>query len=204
MLGDPRRVLRAEVLLFMFPPEGQGMPDFEALRALEPRVVASGDAFAQWTFHYTLASQLVMIMPGMDPTEPRVRAKALLELSRASFGPGHRLLARAEQLARRAGILDEVTPEDAVAKASDVEKMFGADSHAAAEATFERAKTLMRDGKGEEAREMFEQAIEAWTALEGPESTPRREPRGARSDGSRWGAGTTRRPCKPPMPPSRR
>ena len=170
VLGDPRRVLRAEVLLFMFPPEGQPMPDFETLRTLEPRVMASDDALAQWAFHYALASQLVVIMPGMDPTEPRARAEALLELSRASFGPGHRLLARAEDLARRAGILEKETPEAAVERAKDVEAMFGADSHAVAQATFERAVTLLREGDGVRAREMFEQAIGTWTTLEGPES----------------------------------
>jgi tetratricopeptide (TPR) repeat protein/predicted Ser/Thr protein kinase len=166
-IGDTRLGLRAEVLLAWDPGPGGEVHPSTLLDELAPRVEASSDPFAKWAFHCGWA-----FMKVADPDESRaVHARALLDLAEAHFGSGHRLLEVSQWIASRSGVTPPPSSAEQAGRVEAVAGMFGANSRRAAEVKMELAKALRREGKLEEARARYDEAVAAWTEAEGEEST---------------------------------
>ena len=164
-LGDPRRLVRAEVFRALRHEDKEDK--IEAIRALGPRIDASGDPYADWIRHFMLA-----MGSGIedDRAEAQAHIEALQAIGEEHFGPGHRLSQWTEKISALGSSRRSRSSKAHAGRATEAEAMFGADSRRAAEAKFALGEALSREHRYEQARRAFEDAVALWTALEGSRS----------------------------------
>jgi tetratricopeptide (TPR) repeat protein len=174
-VGDPTRMLRAEVLLAGMGKDDDRTTVLAELGRLAARLDASADPMAKWAYHHGSYSSKPW-RQRHTRSEPEEAAKAeharrMLEISTESFGAGHRFVELSKSIAQWQGVTPKLTAAQQQDEASKVAAMFGADSPRAAEELEELARQLLQEDELDEARIELERALVVWTALEGPKST---------------------------------